>query len=182
MYGTEETQPDTIAPVHAGLVAAIAQFLKPKRYVELGCSFGTTYVRVLPFVEDATAVDIAAVGPVFEQNGWPGFVQGDTVEYLETLPDESIDMVFLDSSHRYDATLKEFAVLDRKVRANGVVCFHDSHPPNHEFTQDGNCGKVYQAVGQLKGEYGGRWEFCTLPAQFGVTIARKNLGKQVLWQ
>lgn len=39
--------------------------------------------------------------------------------------DNSIDMVFLDSSHEYSQTKAEILLWQRKVKSNGYVCGHD---------------------------------------------------------
>lgn len=180
MYGSRQTEPER-ATSHEAVVAAIAQFLKPKVYVELGACHGSTYARVLPHIEMGFAVEIENFASDFAGMPRTTFVQKDTVAFLDGMADESIDLCFLDSSHEYDATIREFGALSPKVKDNGVVLFHDSYPPNDEFCNPGMCGMVYKAVDTLKRAYGDRWEFATLPAQYGVTIARKNLGKQVLW-
>lgn len=179
MYGAREEAPDF--GNHSALVAAIARFLAPQLYVELGIEHATTLIAVLPYCVRAIAVDIYDRSA--ECAGFPTatFIQADSRDFLPTLNDDAIDLCFLDSSHEFAATVQEFAWLDRKVRPNGVVLFHDAYPPNSEFAQPGNCGRVCEAVAKLKVDYASRWEFVTLPAQFGLTIARKNLGKQLLW-
>jgi len=58
------------------------------------------------------------------------FHVGDDVEILERFPDAYFDWVYLDTSHRYDQTRRELAVLDRKVK--GVISGHDWHlNPHH---------------------------------------------------
>jgi hypothetical protein len=46
-------------------------------------------------------------------------------EWLESQPDESLDWAYLDSTHTYDGTKRELALLDRKIRENGIVLGDD---------------------------------------------------------
>jgi hypothetical protein len=46
-------------------------------------------------------------------------------EWLESQPDESLDWVYLDSTHTYDGTKRELALLDRKIRQDGIVLGDD---------------------------------------------------------
>jgi hypothetical protein len=48
-------------------------------------------------------------------------------EWLEGQPDRSLDWVYLDSTHTYDGTKRELALLDRKVKENGIVMGDDWH-------------------------------------------------------
>lgn len=179
MYGVEQALPEGTS--HPALVAAIAAFLRPELYIELGANLGATFGLVAPHAKRAVAVDIEPYERLCEgiENGT--FVRSDTVEFLKAFNADTVDLVFLDSSHRYEATLAEFAELARVVRPNGVVVFHDSYPPSAGYATEGYCGRVCDAISLLKTRYAD-WEFATLPAQFGLTIARKNMGRQLLWQ
>jgi len=58
------------------------------------------------------------------------FHVGDDVAILEGFPDRYFDWAYLDTSHRYEQTRRELAVLDRKVK--GVISGHDWHlSPHH---------------------------------------------------
>jgi hypothetical protein len=49
-------------------------------------------------------------------------------EWLEGQADESLDWVYLDSTHTYDGTKRELELLNRKVRDDGVVLGDDWQP------------------------------------------------------
>lgn len=51
---------------------------------------------------------------------------GDDLEILPTFADHYFDWVYLDSSHRYEHTVKELELLERKVKT--VICGHDWCP------------------------------------------------------
>ena len=182
MYGYAQSYPS--GGNHEDLVAAIAQFLEPRVYVELGVANGETFKKVFKYVREiATAVDLE--DRRFDAPyGEAKFVyfKGDTREYLRSQEDMTIDLAFLDSSHEEQDTLEEFELLDAKVRDNGVVLLHDAYPPDEIHAVSKRCGYVWRAVHALKERYRERWEFCTLPSEFGVAVARKNLGRQIFWE
>ena len=46
-------------------------------------------------------------------------------EWLESLRPESLDFVYIDTSHDYDSTMKELRASKRAVRKDGLICGHD---------------------------------------------------------
>ena len=57
------------------------------------------------------------------------FHVGDDLAILERFPDAYFDWAYVDTSHRFDQTRRELAVLDRKVK--GVIAGHDWHANPH---------------------------------------------------
>ena len=53
------------------------------------------------------------------------FVYKSSVEFGETLFDDSIDFVFVDGDHSYEATLKDLQTYWPKVKTGGVFAGHD---------------------------------------------------------
>jgi hypothetical protein len=69
---------------------------------------------------------------------------GDDLETLPTFPDHYFDWVYLDSSHKYEHTKRELALLARKVKPEGIISGHDWWPdPSHEHHG------VYRAVNEF---------------------------------
>lgn len=54
-------------------------------------------------------------------------VVGYSTEFLAHLPDETLDWVYLDSSHSYAGTRDELALLARKLKPGGIVAGDDWH-------------------------------------------------------
>jgi methyltransferase family protein len=52
-------------------------------------------------------------------------------DWLESQPDESLDWVYLDSTHTYEGTKRELELLSRKLRENGVLLGDDWQPDRH---------------------------------------------------
>ena len=88
------------------------------------------------FHHDAT-LDPDGVYPDFLQNLAKLGVLGRTVvpirrsfaDALGEVPDESVDLVFLDGDHAEGETLKVFLRLKPKVKPGGTVVFHDYNWP-----------------------------------------------------
>ncbi|HVR16986.1 MAG TPA: class I SAM-dependent methyltransferase [Candidatus Limnocylindrales bacterium] len=46
-------------------------------------------------------------------------------KWLESQPDESLDWIYLDSTHTYDGTKQELKLINRKIRKTGLICGDD---------------------------------------------------------
>lgn len=54
-------------------------------------------------------------------------LKGDSVEMAQHVPDESLDFVFIDADHRYQAVKADIAAWTPKVKAGGFITGHDIH-------------------------------------------------------
>jgi hypothetical protein len=59
------------------------------------------------------------------EQGKMTILEGDSVAALTTLDDESIDIVYVDAEHSYDAVKSELAVVKRKVKYDGSIILND---------------------------------------------------------
>jgi hypothetical protein len=74
---------------------------------------------------------------------------GDDRQVLATFPDESLDWVYLDSSHAYEHTRDELELLRHKVTVAGVIAGDDWRPdPGHPHHG------VYRAVNEFAEQHG----------------------------
>lgn len=123
---------------------------------EIGCANGATTHRVLRYCKQLRlyAVDkwekidgsLPEAGQVGMENWDPkkGFIRfssvtmpyqdrltvlrGDSVKMAEKVEDGSLDFVFIDADHRYDAVRGDIIAWSAKVRKGGIVCGHDFKP------------------------------------------------------
>jgi hypothetical protein len=51
--------------------------------------------------------------------------KGDATEVAKTVPDESLDFVYIDADHKYASVMKDLAAWVSKVRPNGFIGGHD---------------------------------------------------------
>lgn len=78
-------------------------------------------------------------------------VVDDDLVFLANLPDQSLDWVYLDSSHMYDHTLKELTLLVRKVKQGGVIAGDDWRPePGHPHHGVCKAVREFEAAGRLE--------------------------------
>jgi hypothetical protein len=103
------------------------------------------------------------------RNGGAGITEihvGDDLEILRGFPDATFDWVYLDTSHMYEHTQAELALLEHKVRRNGIIAGDDWHDdPNH-----GHHG-VAKAVREFCDERGWR---LTERDEFAQWMIRRN--------
>lgn len=121
-------------------------FPEDSRVVELGVYNGKFASKMLKHVKIKTYTGIdgwdKAYGKTSEQ-AW-GFAQkavseyrnavlikGETTTVLRNIPDDSFDVVYIDSSHEYEHTLQELRLCKLKVRRGGVISGHDYECSNH---------------------------------------------------
>lgn len=55
-------------------------------------------------------------------------IQNSTIEFLNTLEDNSLDMVYIDADHSYNSVLNDLKLSYKKVKTNGYICGHDYVP------------------------------------------------------
>jgi predicted O-methyltransferase YrrM len=115
--------------------------------LELGVRSGCSTAALLCGVEEADgllwSVDIdMPQGPACDWHDNPRwyFVQGDDMILAQTegiLPDE-VDLLFIDSSHRYAHTLSELTVYGLRVKVGGVILLHDTELESAPGSSDEN--------------------------------------------
>ena len=102
--------------------------------VELGVRSGCSTAALLAGLYDSGghlwSVDIDPPGPPGNEflglDRWT-FIQGDDMDakVIEQIPDE-LDLLFIDSSHRYTHTLAELKTYGHRVTTGGVILLHDT--------------------------------------------------------
>lgn len=103
--------------------------------------------------------------------------EGDALEYLRGLEDNSIDMLFIDDDHSPEHVLGECKEAQRVVREDGFIIFHDT-----QFSHQNDSKSSYKPVWGLVNEFFAQWQRIDLPArspstgeECGLGIIRKRL-------
>lgn len=151
--------------------------LKAQTVVELGTRHGDSTVALAIGVERTGghlySCDIRACRHAHRRLGRYGlagrwtFTQADDMEYVKgwTRP---IDVLFLDSSHKFVHTLAELRAWTPHVRPGGVILMHDTV----------SCPGVAPAIRQFAaGEPAGRWTYTERFESCGLGILRRTGGK-----
>ena len=53
------------------------------------------------------------------------FIEGDSVEVMNTFKDNYFDWVYIDTDHSYELTKRELEVCSHKVKDDGYIALHD---------------------------------------------------------
>lgn len=123
----------------------------PDTIVELGVRGGeSTFVfeRVARLAEaDLVSVDVEETSYESDYDGWR-FVQSDDIGFADDFEkwcDEhgvspAIDVLFIDTSHRYEHTAAEIDAWFPQLAENAVVFFHDTNMQQPYRREDGTIG------------------------------------------
>jgi predicted O-methyltransferase YrrM len=111
------------------------------------------------------------IGPFGRSPRWT-FVHGDDLDpdVQGNLPAE-VDVLFIDTSHEYAATVGECRAFFPRVAPGGIALFHDTKLmgwPGYEW--DGDFPPVWQALDDYCAEAGLTWE--NLAGKYGMGVIR----------
>jgi len=83
--------------------------------------------EIYPGYKDYSSTDIVEAHneaiKVYKDKGV--LIQGWSNEVAKTIPDESLDFVFIDGNHAYEYVVEDIALWSKKVRKGGIVYGHD---------------------------------------------------------
>ncbi|MEW9672172.1 class I SAM-dependent methyltransferase [Ammoniphilus sp. 3BR4] len=126
----------------------LVRFAKPRKVVELGTHFGTSFFTFCQAAKDGGlktkcfALDTWAGDP---HSGFYGdhvyqavsrftdeeyadigiLVRGTFDQSLDKFEDDSIDLLHIDGFHTFQAVLHDYTTWYRKLAKNGIILFHD---------------------------------------------------------
>jgi cephalosporin hydroxylase len=119
---------------HLPTFVELVKRLNAAHVIELGTRTGVSTIAWLHGLDATggrlTSVDIDERPDIGEHERWT-FVRGDDCDPAVYGTLEPADIVFLDTSHRYDHTLRELNLYRWLVRPGGVIVCHDTmleHP------------------------------------------------------
>lgn len=144
---------------------------RAQHVVELGTRTGVSTVAWLYGLEQTggrlTSVDIDAKPEIGDHDAWT-FIRGDdcSAEVLEQL--EPADIVFIDTSHLYDHTVRELDLYRHVVKPGGVICLHDTELPIPEGAPERPLYPVKKAVKEFVAETG--WKWINFPDCYGFAV------------
>ena len=86
------------------------------------------------------------VRKLLEQFEFCTVIKSDSVEFLKTMPEDSIDFIFIDGKHEIDPLIFELMVAHEKVKVGGHVGGHDywESYPDVKKTVDAFCDFIYK--------------------------------------
>lgn len=126
---------------HLPTMHALALSINAQTIIELGVRTGVSSAAWLSALERTGghlwSVDVALAPRFVSGHRQCTFLQGDDLAPVVTdqLPLD-VDIVFIDTDHRYELTVDEIAVYAPRVKSGGFMVFHDTavevfphHPP-----------------------------------------------------
>lgn len=103
--------------------------LDAQHVLELGTRTGVSTIAWLYGLESTggvlTSIDIDERPAIGDHEAWT-FIQGDDLDPAITSTLAPADIVFIDTSHLYDQTVKELNVYRWLVKPGGVIVLHDT--------------------------------------------------------
>ena len=118
--------------------------------------------RVRKMQEDASLRDRLRVHP------------GDSVEALESFPDEYFDWIYIDAQHTYEGVKRDIGVARRKVKADGLLVFNDYTMWSYVEMQPYG---VVAAVNELCIEDGWEFVYLALPSDMYCDVAVRRVSR-----
>jgi predicted O-methyltransferase YrrM len=124
--------------VEGRTIYALVRALKPVNVVEIGSGTGCSTNHIASALLANSFDDLTHIGHVVtldrgntpeirgEHNNYVTVVPGDAFEYLELLPDNSIDFILEDADHSEDMCYRVGEIAKRKLAPGGVLVAHDA--------------------------------------------------------
>lgn len=115
------------------MVGKIAAMVQAKDILEIGVFEGETskeLINNLPKGSRYWGVDIADyrtenVKKIFD-NSRAEFILGKSIDVLKNFNTAKFDFVFVDGDHSWENVLPEFKAIERVLKPNGVIVYHDA--------------------------------------------------------
>lgn len=165
------------------LVVALAHFIRPKFYLEVGIHTGETISRIRDLGGYCLGIDIADKRPT-AHHGLYEFRRSDSSSWLkDSLPaavDEHgpIELAFIDADHTFEGSLRDFDLVFPHVCPDGIICLHDVWPLEERYTgpvprdpRGSWFGDVYKTADVIRQR--DECEIVTFPAA-NIAIIRKG--------
>ena len=99
---------------------------KDMTIVELGTYEGVSTAVFSHFAKFVTTYDLdMRIAPSLEGLSNVRRVQGDSCQAAQPYQDRSVDLVYLDTDHRYNQVMRELMAWTKKVKPGGYIAGHD---------------------------------------------------------
>lgn len=134
------------------ILYALTRYLKPERIVEIGTLYGCSATHFATALMKngtgrITVVDNRAngkFGELIPLDKWAVIdkVEGDGGDFLESLPDNSVDLIFEDAGHGEEDVYRFTLLALRKLKPGGLLINHDAGHDSAMYLHE--QGYVYQ--------------------------------------
>lgn len=147
--------PGAVWEVEGQLIYALIRALQPVNVVEIGSGLGCSTNHIASALQANGAGHVVTLDrgntPNIDEQ-WSEYVTalpGDAFEYLELLPDNSVDFILEDADHSEEMCYRVGMLAQRKLAPGGVLIAHDAAHPTvgadvtAGFRRSGITGRVY---------------------------------------
>ena len=160
--------------IYPELVEWVVRMQKPQSYLEIGVFKGETFDRIKDIVKRPIGVDIKnrLIYPC-------EFYEMTSDEFFKQFRDK-VDIVFIDSDHKYPQLKKDFENSLGILNPGGTILIHDTDPSTRERLAPTSCADSYRIIDLI---YHPRvkLDMVTFPAnQLGITVVRRHEDRRVL--
>jgi len=145
-YYKKESIPNTIDGEYILFRVALLEYLETKDYIkgiEIGVYNGNTSAYLLslsnkiyltgvdPLIPDSMERSMIGSEQIINNNIAPykerwKFIKDFSYNVVSTVPDDSLDFIFIDGSHHYLDVKKDWNDYFSKIKSNGLIFMHDS--------------------------------------------------------
>jgi predicted O-methyltransferase YrrM len=138
---------DDILPYYKEIIVKMPEHSK---LVEVGTFHGRSAVFMAEEIEklnknvDFYTIDVWDMRPACLRDSKAIFLQGYSLEVAKTFSDESLDFVFIDATHTYEAVKDDIKTWLPKVKKGGIIAGHDYY--DYDFPKEASCPGVRKAV------------------------------------
>lgn len=157
--------------LHVPRMVALVEALDAKHVIELGTRSGVSTVAWLTGLERTngrlTSVDLDDAPDLGDQPRWT-FVKGDDLDPAVLRLLDPAEIVFIDTSHLYEQTIRELNTYRWLVRPGGVIVCHDTQLAHPEGAPARPSFPVRTAIEEFTAAEGFRWR--EYPDCFGLGI------------
>jgi predicted O-methyltransferase YrrM len=159
--------------LHLPRMVAMVQETNAQHVIELGTRTGVSTLAWLHALRRTggrlTSVDIDTVPPIGQYDHWT-FIQGDDCDPDLFASLEPADIVFIDTSHHYDHTVRELALYRWLVKPGGLMVLHDTELPIPEGAPPRPLYPVKTAVQEFATAQGFEW--INFPDCWGLAVIK----------
>lgn len=171
---------------HMEVIEFFVRLLRPKNFMEMGTQFGETAIKILPYIpQEYYGVDVKLQDNMkFLENKYSNvkLFECTTDQYFEKEFDKTMfEMVFIDASHNYEQTYRDFLNIKDYMAPDGIIFFHDTYPATRAHTKPNLSGDCYKLPEKIRLEHNDEFEIITFPVNPGLSMARrvkKNIGDE----
>jgi cephalosporin hydroxylase len=159
--------------LHLPRFVAMVEELNAQHVIELGTRSGVSTIAWLHALKQTggrlTSVDIDAKPEIGDWPHWT-FIQGDDEDPELVASLEPADIVFIDTSHLYDHTVRELNTYRWLVKPGGLLVLHDTELPIPEGAPSRPLYPVKTAVKEFIESEGFQW--INYPDCWGLAVIR----------